>query len=94
MPILVVLVGFGSFGLGRMSVLEAVKPPIAITQTTSLEATQIKGNIVASKTGFKYHFPWCAGAGQINEKNKIWFASEEKARASGYTPAGNCKDLK
>lgn len=52
------------------------------------------GEVVASKSGSKYHLPWCAGAKQISEKNKIIFASPEEARKAGYTPASNCKGLK
>lgn len=52
------------------------------------------GEVVASKSGSKYHFPWCAGAKQIAEKNLITFASIEEARKAGYTPAANCKGLK
>lgn len=52
------------------------------------------GEVVASKSGTKYHFPWCAGAKQIAEKNLITFASIEEARKAGYTPAANCKGLK
>jgi hypothetical protein len=51
------------------------------------------GQVVASKNGTKYHYPWCAGAKQIAEKNKISFPSIEAARAAGYTPAANCKGL-
>ena len=51
------------------------------------------GQIVASKMGAKYHFPWCAGASQIAEKNKIWFDSVEEAQKAGYAPASNCKGL-
>lgn len=52
------------------------------------------GQVVGSKNGTKYHFPWCAGAKQISEKNLITFNSIEEARAKGYTPAANCKGLK
>lgn len=50
--------------------------------------------IVASKNGTKYHYPWCSGAKQISDKNKITFNSIEEARKAGYTPASNCKGLK
>lgn len=53
-----------------------------------------EGEVVASKNGTKYHYPWCAGAKQIAEKNRITFRSIAEARASGYTPAANCKGLK
>jgi hypothetical protein len=52
------------------------------------------GQLVASKTGAKYHFPWCSGAKRISEANKLWFNSVEEARKAGYTPASNCKGLK
>lgn len=52
-----------------------------------------KGAYVASKSGTKYHLPWCPGAKQIKESNKIYFASKEDAEAKGYTPATNCKGI-
>lgn len=52
------------------------------------------GQVVGSKNGTKYHYPWCAGAKQISTKNIITFNSIEEARAKGYTPASNCKGLK
>ena len=57
-------------------------------------STSSSGEVVASKNGTKYHYPWCAGAKQISEKNKISFNSVEDARAAGYSPASNCKGLK
>jgi hypothetical protein len=56
--------------------------------------TDSSGQVVASKSGTKYHYPWCAGAKQISAKNLITFDSIEAARAAGYTPASNCKGLK
>lgn len=52
------------------------------------------GQVVASKNGGKYHYPWCPGAKQISPQNLITFNSIEEARAAGYTPASNCKGLK
>lgn len=49
--------------------------------------------LVGSKNGTKYHYPWCAGASQISEQNKIYFTSKADAEAKGYTPASNCKGL-
>jgi len=57
-------------------------------------STSSSGTVIASKNGTKYHYPWCAGAKQISEKNKISFNSIEEARAAGYSPASNCKGLK
>jgi len=52
------------------------------------------GKVVASKSGTKYHYPWCAGASKISDKNKVWFTNEDEAKKAGYTPANNCKGLK
>lgn len=51
------------------------------------------GQLVASKSGTKYYFPWCSGAARIAEANKVWFASAEEAKSKGYSPASNCKGL-
>lgn len=68
--------------------------PANVSQTAAAGASEMGGEVVASKSGSKYHFPWCAGAKQIAAKNKITFASIEAARAAGYSPASNCKGLK
>ena len=106
--LLVVLVGFASFGLGRLSAREAAKMPLRILQgnnesdvsggipTGQGSAATFPasgGRVVASKSGTKYHLPWCSGASQIKEENKIWFDSSEAAAAAGYAPAANCKGL-
>ncbi len=51
------------------------------------------GGYVASKTGKSYHLPWCAGAKQIKEENKIYFSTKAEAEAAGYAPAKNCKGI-
>ncbi len=107
--LIILLVGFASFGLGRLSQKEATKQDIIIRSQESAdlaspnsildvdqnkeESNSEQGRIVASKSGGKYHFPWCAGAQSIKEENKIWFESEAKAAAAGYTAAKNCKGL-
>lgn len=93
---IVILVGFGGFALGRLSGLESAQNTAQVASVA--EAMDVPeradgGQFVASKNGTKYHFPWCAGAQQIAERNKIWFDSIEEARRMGYTPAGNCKGL-
>lgn len=54
---------------------------------------QAQGNYVASKNGKSYHLLICPGAKLIKEENKIFFATEEEAKAKGYAPAKNCKEL-
>lgn len=95
-PILVVLVGFASFGLGRLSASEDSRRMVSIrqTETTEMKPMAIGGQVVASRTGKAYHFPWCPGATSMKETNKIWFKDEEAARSAGYAPAANCEGLK
>jgi hypothetical protein len=106
----IVLIGLAGFGLGQLSALEKSRGEVEIKKAdwglnTSASSTAVsaaamingenaKGLLVASKSGQKYHFPWCAGASQIAEKNKIWFSSYEEAQKAGYTPASNCPNLK
>lgn len=113
MAILVILVGFSSFGLGKLSSTQGLKQPVfvqnadqvaSVAQTSDEKNSQQKtvpsttslspNSVVASKTGTKYHYPWCIGAKSIKEENKVWFSSIEEARNAGYLPAGNCKGLK
>lgn len=49
------------------------------------------GRVVASKNGTKYHYPWCPGAGQIKEENKVWYINEDAAIQAGLTKAKNCQ---
>lgn len=60
---------------------------------TNTEVPQSENAYVASKSGTKYHLPWCGGAKKIKEENKIWFATKEDAEKAGYTPAANCKGI-
>ena len=68
--------------------------PAPVSASAMIAGESAKGMLVASKNGTKYHFPWCAGASQISEKNKIWFNSYEEAQKAGYTAASNCPGLK
>lgn len=67
---------------------------VPMSAAAMIAGENAKGLLVASKTGKKYHFPWCAGASQIAEKNKIWFDSYTAAQSAGYTAAANCPNLK
>ncbi len=75
------------------SVVKEDSQKTEITGAGEVQGTN-DGEVVASKSGKKYHYPWCAGAKQIALKNKITFSSIEEARKAGYTPASNCKGLK
>lgn len=93
---LVLVLALASFGLGRLSALEAVQPPLAIRTTAAgTEPSQLAlgGLVVASRQGSAYYFPWCTGAMRLAVANQIWFASEQDARRAGYTPAKACQGL-
>ena len=113
--LIVILVGTGSYGLGKLSGIQGRKAPLKIesefeifknantasSYTAKESANQSSvgqalsdGEVVASKNGTKYHFPWCSGAKQITEANKVIFKSISEAKAAGYSPASNCKGLK
>ena len=105
--ITIILVGTASFGLGKLSGYEKEKRPISILKTqesmyaTVLEGisdtstqTQASGEVLASKTGTKYYYPWCSGVSKIKETNRVWFKTIAEARARDLTPASNCLGLK
>ena len=93
------------FALGRLSVLEERHSPVRLDSalqdsSTESETTQsaiaigaTNKEVVASKNGTKYYFPWCGGSKNIKAENKIIFASPEVAEAHGYSKAANCKGL-
>lgn len=103
LAVVLILVAVSSFSLGRISKIHDAREPVRLISSAGVG--EVKGvatsnisldsaSVVASKNGTKYHLATCPGAKQISEKNKISFASIEEARASGYTPAANCKGLK
>ncbi len=65
-----------------------------ITTSTSQSAPQTSGEVIGSKSGKKYYFPWCGTVKRILPQNQVHFASIEEARAAGFTAGGNCKGLK
>ncbi|MEK7143665.1 MAG: hypothetical protein AAB756_02440 [Patescibacteria group bacterium] len=102
---LIILVALASFGLGRLSLLEERRTPVTINNVAPEETSPIiqeKENIVttqpepqatdivASKNGTRYYFPWCGGLSRISEQNKVTFSSTKEAEVAGYTIAANC----
>ena len=83
-----------AIGATNSALRENLKPtnPLQMASTTQGETRTQKG-YVASKSGTKYHLPWCGSAKQIKEENKIWFDTKEEAEKAGYTPASNCKGI-
>lgn len=95
-PIIVLCISLASFGLGRLSALEEARPPVMIGEVPAAaepKALFLGGEVVASRSGSVYYFPWCGNATNISSVNKVWFRSERAAQAAGYAPAKNCKGL-
>lgn len=95
--VIVFLVALSSFGLGRLSALEEVKPLVSIVEAPiggiTPAALAPGGLYVAARSGSAYYYPWCSGVAKISPANKVWFASEAAARRAGYAPAKGCKGL-
>lgn len=111
--LLILLIAFIFFVLGRISALEERRTPIRIeypqagvqkSQTASVIQGSINfpntvtvpnddGEVIGSKSGKKYYFPWCGTVKRIKPENQVKFASIEEARLAGFTPGGNCKGL-
>lgn len=107
--LILVLSASASFGLGRLSKTAEMRPKVHIEGITAQDTQKplneasgpnsasiaaATGQVVASRNGTKYHFPWCSGAGRIKPENLVTFASAGEARAAGYLPAANCQGLK
>ena len=84
------MVGFGGFGLGRLSNAEADSPKISVIPGEAEDKAIL---VVASINGTKFFYPWCSGVSIIKESNLIRFENAEKAVESGYALAKNCKGL-
>ncbi len=67
----------------------------ATTVSTSVSGSNISsGEVIGSKSGKKYYFPWCGTVKRIKPENQVHFSSIEEARKAGFLPGGNCKGLK
>jgi hypothetical protein len=99
---LIIFVATASFGLGRVSVTSGVDQMASPSGVTIIQPQTKKNNpetpqkgsevqLVASKSGTRYHLLTCPGASQIKEANKLFFSSVNDAEAAGYTPAANCQ---
>jgi len=95
------------FSLGRLSILNEKHNPIKIEYSNDLQTASVvlsdspksdlrqeSGQVIGSKSGKKYYFPWCGTVKRIKPENQVHFASIEDAREAGFTPGGNCKGLK
>ncbi len=84
-----ILLGFTVFLYLNQS---ATTLPLSYTPSTAGEVAGIATDArpFASINGKTYTFAWCGGSGNIAAKNKIYFADESQALASGRTLSKLC----
>lgn len=102
--IIVILVGLGSFELGRLS-KEATSEGIKIEYLDSKdnqEANVVSAQVVskndssssktffASSRGSKYYTISCSAGKTIKQENRIYFTTGEEAEMAGYTLSSSC----
>ncbi len=102
----IILISLISFGAGRLtsqSISEskqiintdqnetARNSPAALMDENKPQTSPVQ--IVGNKNSKIYHYPWCSGAKNMKEENKIIFNSVKEAKNAGYMPAGNCPGL-
>lgn len=102
----IILISLISFGAGRLTSQSISKSkqiintdqnetarnsPAALMDENKPQTSPVQ--IVGNKNSKIYHYPWCSGAKNMKEENKIIFNSAEEAKNAGYIPAGNCPGL-
>ena len=93
---LLAILGLGSFGLGRLSALEDVRPPVSVgfaPPAKNESGLVLGGQYVGSRSGHTYYFPWCSGAQSLKSANQIWFSSEREAQKAGFKAGKGCRGL-
>jgi hypothetical protein len=102
--LIVILVGLGSFQLGRLSKVEPkeglkidYKGQIINNEANTLSAikdlqkeTNSVNNFFASKKGKKYYSLGCSAGKTIKQENRIYFQTGEEAEKLGYTISSSC----
>jgi len=96
----VILVGIGSFFIGRWSKTTEKQRvtdysiqsgDLLIKEVTVTQNESQIGDFVASRNGAKYYPIGCSGINRIKEDNKVYFRTEAEAQASGLTKSSTCK---
>ncbi len=103
--LIIILVGFSAFGLGRLSVKNntpgdlgasiykaEVVGNVTTNNSTNIPASKVSGGkYVASKNGKLYYTANCSGVKRIKDSNKIWFETAIEAEKYGLTLSSTCK---
>lgn len=85
--IIVLLSSLASFGMGYAAGQDSGQGS-PVMQLSSCPAFEF---VVASRSGTKYYYPWCAGADQIDDAHRIWYPQAIDAENAGYTRASRCE---
>ncbi|OGI67501.1 hypothetical protein A3A05_01525 [Candidatus Nomurabacteria bacterium RIFCSPLOWO2_01_FULL_41_12] len=103
--IIVILVGLGSFGLGRLS-KSAQNPGIQIEYSDEdlLKVENQEANVIssveenvagktffASNRGTKYYSVGCSAGKTIKQENRVYFDTREEAEKAGYGLSSSCR---
>ncbi len=103
--IIIILVGLGSFGLGRLSKndqnsgikveYEGQEANIIKSTENSLNSLNTESsnfkNFFASNRGTKYYSLGCSGGKTIKEENRVYFDTTKDAESAGYVLSSTCK---
>jgi hypothetical protein len=85
--VVIIIIAFIFFVLGRISAIEERHQPIKIqyngseqaassflsTQATTTESSVGRAEVIGSKSGKKYYFPWCGTVKRIKPENQVVF---------------------
>jgi len=69
------------------------EPPIsALAQTETIKPvkTETVKRIKGNRSSMIYHLHGCASYNRIEDKNIVWFSTNEEAEAAGFRMAKNC----
>jgi len=104
---IVILVGLGSFELGRLSKGNEssgiqIEYPEGLEQNPSQAANSVSSlqfrekssagkNFFASSRGSKYYSIGCSAGKTIKQENRIYFATKEEAERAGYELSSSCQ---
>ncbi|MEK7060008.1 MAG: Ada metal-binding domain-containing protein [Patescibacteria group bacterium] len=104
--VIIILVGLGSFELGRLSKNSSSSLKIEYpsqesnvlesinqnpTKLTQNSTKSISGNFFASNRGTKYYSISCSAGKTIKEENRIYFATSTEAESAGYQLSTSCR---
>ncbi|MCX6751733.1 MAG: hypothetical protein NT161_03160 [Candidatus Nomurabacteria bacterium] len=104
--IIIILVGLGSFELGRLSKnsssglkIEYPSQESNVLESINQNPTKLaqnstksnSGNFFASSRGTKYYSISCSAGKTIKEENRIYFNTSTEAQSAGYELSSACK---